>query len=72
MVDTELYKLFLRHLYTLTTRLILSCVSFDNKINLNKLGNDRAVTPAIRMRFECDPNAIQMRFKRNSPAIPIN
>ena len=58
MVDTELYKLYLRHLYTLITRLILSCVSFDNKIDLDELDNDRAVTPAIRMQFECDPTVI--------------
>ena len=47
MVDTELYKPYLRHLYTSTTRLILSCISFDNEIDLDKLDNDCAVTPAI-------------------------
>ena len=57
MVDTELYKLTFRHLYTLIMRLILSCISFDNEINLDKLDNDRAIIPAIRMRFKCDLNA---------------
>ena len=66
MVDTELYKLYLRYLYTSTTRLILNCINFDNKIDLDKLDNDRAVMPTIRIRFEYNPNAIQMRFERNS------
>ena len=57
-IDTKLYKLYLWHLYTSTMRLILSYISFDNEIDLDKLDNDRAVTPAIRMRFKCDPNAI--------------
>jgi len=47
MVNTELYKLYLRHLYTLITRLILSCVSFNNEINLDKLDNDCAIMPII-------------------------
>jgi len=57
MVNTKLCKLYLRHLYTSTTRLILSCVSFDNEINLDKLDTNYAVTLAIRMRFERDLNA---------------
>ena len=47
MVDTKLYKLYLRHLYTLITRLILSCVSFNNEIDLNELDNNCAITPII-------------------------
>ena len=47
MVDTKLYKLYLRHLYTLTTRLVLSCVSFNNKINLDEPTKHRANTPVI-------------------------
>ena len=47
MVDTKLYKLYLRHLYTLIIRLVLSYISFNNEINLDKLDNDRAVTPII-------------------------
>jgi len=68
-VDTELYKLYLRHLYTSTTRLILSCVSFDNKIDLDELDNDRAVTPAIRMRFERDLNANRLTNCADTPTI---
>ena len=49
MVNTKLYKLCLRHLYTLITRLILSYISFDNKINLDKQDNNRAVTSAIQI-----------------------
>jgi hypothetical protein len=49
-------------------RLILSCVSFDNEIDLDEPDNDRAVTPAIRMRFECDPNAIRMQTRPNDSA----
>ena len=69
MVDTELYKLYLRHLYTSTTRLILSCVSFDNEIDLDELDNDCAVTPAIRMRFERDSNANRLTDRAVMPAI---
>ena len=58
MVNTKLYKLYLRHLYTLIIRLVLSYISFNNKIDLDELDNDRAVMPAIQMRFKCDPNAI--------------
>ena len=47
MVDTELYKFYLRHLYTSTTRLILSYISFDNEIDLDELDNNCAVMPAI-------------------------
>jgi len=43
MVDTKLYKLYLRYLYTLITRLILSCISFDNEIDLDELDNNCAV-----------------------------
>ena len=39
-VDTELYKLYLWHLYTLAMRLVLSYISFNNKIDLNKLNNN--------------------------------
>ena len=46
-VDTKLYKLYLWHLYTLTMRLVLNCISFNNKINLNKLDNDYTVIPII-------------------------
>jgi len=46
MVNTKLYKLYLRYLYTLITRLILNCVSFNNEIDLDELDNNRAVTPA--------------------------
>ena len=46
-VDTELCKPYLWHLYTLITRLVLSCVSFNNKIDLDELDNDRADMPAI-------------------------
>jgi len=49
MVNTKLYKLYLRHLYTLTIRLILSYISFNNKINLNKLDNNRAIMPIIQI-----------------------
>jgi len=61
MVNTELYKLYLRHLYTPIMRLILSCISFDNEIDLDKLDNDRAIMPAIRMRFEGDSNANRLQ-----------
>ena len=47
MVDTKLYKLYLWHLYTLIMRLILSDISFDNKIDLNKLDNNYTITPTI-------------------------
>jgi len=69
MVDTELYKLYLRHLYTSTTRLILSCASFDNEIDLDELDNDRAVTPAIRMQFKRDSNANRLTDRANTPTI---
>ena len=47
MVNTELYKLYLRHLYTLIMRLVLSYINFDNKIDLNKLDNNYTVIPTI-------------------------
>ena len=47
IVNTKLYKLYLRHLYTLIIRLILSYVSFNNKINLDELDNNYTITPAI-------------------------
>ena len=49
MVNTKLYKLYLRHLYTSTTRLILSYISFNNEIDLGELDTNRAITPIIRM-----------------------
>jgi hypothetical protein len=58
MVDTELYKLYLRHWYTLITRLILSCVSFDNKIDLDELDNARADTHASYISFYGSGRAI--------------
>ena len=68
-VDTKLYKLYLRHLYTLIIRLVLSCVSFNNKINLNKLDNNCAVTPIIRIQFKHDLNANQLTNYAIMPAI---
>ena len=56
MVDTELYKLFFRHLYTLIMRLILSYISFNNGINLNKLDNNYIITSIIQMRFKHNLN----------------
>ena len=47
IVNIKLYKLYLRHLYTLIIKLILSYISFNNKINLDKLDNNYAVMPII-------------------------
>jgi len=69
MVNTKLYKLYLRHLYTSTIRLILSCVSFNNKINLDKLDNNRAITPIIQMRFKRDLNTNRLTNYANMPII---
>ena len=69
MVNTELYKLYLKYLYTSTTRLILSCVSFNNEIDLDELDNNRAVTPTIRMRFKRDSNANRLTNRADTPTI---
>ena len=69
MVNTKLYKLYLRHLYTSTTRLILSCISFNNEINLDTLNNDCAVTPIIQMRSKRNSNANRLTNRAIMPAI---
>ena len=50
-VDTKLYKLYLWHLYTLIIRLVLNYISFNNKIDLNKLDNNYAIMPTINQQI---------------------
>jgi len=68
MVNTKLYKLTFRHLYTSTIRLILSYISFNNKINLDKLDNNCAVMPIIQMQFKRDLNTNRLT---NCAIMPI-